>query len=693
MMSSSRRSRTQKMRVPQFAQRGPLEVPLPTEKDWPVDDEENYEFQDLNMGLDSLPQPYRMISKLVDLLIGWAWELIEEREMLKEVESNQIPPTIYSPCAEIQHSTVPSCMTIAQDYLFIGGAKGFSIYNLYNAKRMYVWEKPKVDVTHIWATDLGNEILIVPVDKMGIVRLFYFYKDVLFLVKAINEVDDTSKQSTCVKMKISYGGDFAAFLLQGSGDVWLDVYKLPKDSWLKEVEHPQLALNSKKKIRQPQLNPLDPVTAENAEMDVSISFKGDVKLSLPVYIMKIKPPKPITGTTFKSPLECFAKIEDYCGMGSGQNHFIRDSHWEQHMEVFYTTYKKHLDKEREEEPLSVATFHFLLPSCITTMPSEAKIPPGVVCTLGMHWTGSHNFFFYSLNKSPKDKVDPENVWPCAAPIAMSQLSGSSSYLVLACEDGVLILWDLIQGFPFGVVALPEGYFCQSIQFLRFFVVHEGQNMYPEGPVKSQMKCVVLCTNASLHLVSASGTRGPTIEVLVKKPLKHLEEAICTVAVIPALPGMVLIFSRNHSVSLMDVAKAEIICAFASPVSHQLEVSWKPLFIVSAYHPYFLIHSMEGSHSDGETEPTNDAENTSNSILYFNFEAYPLLENISKNCTISQKVLADCNALPQVLPLEKKCELLLQKSFQKLAKNEANRRDWWVRLRKYSMFLHRENLKK
>lgn len=44
-------------------------------------------------------------------------------------------------------------------------------------------------------------------------------------------------------------------------------------------------------------------------------------------------------------------------------------------------------------------------------------------------------------------LDPEGVWPCAAPIAVSQLSSSSSYLVLACEDGVLTLWDLAEGEP------------------------------------------------------------------------------------------------------------------------------------------------------------------------------------------------------------------------------------------------------
>lgn len=37
------------------------------------------------------------------------------------------------------------------------------------------------------------------------------------------------------------------------------------------------------------------------------------------------------------------------------------------------------------------------------------------------------------------------MWPCAAPIVMSQISSFSSYLALVCEDGVLILWDLAEG--------------------------------------------------------------------------------------------------------------------------------------------------------------------------------------------------------------------------------------------------------
>nr|XP_031296417.1 WD repeat-containing protein 93 isoform X2 [Camelus dromedarius] len=680
VMTSPKGNRAHKMKLPIFTQKGMLVVPSPTEKDWSKDDEDNCVFSDPEQEVDSLPQPYRMINKLVNFLFDRSWEIIEERDVLRTAELSRIQPTIYSPFIESTLNKMPNCMAVSQDYVFIGGMKGFSIYNLHNAKRIYVWEKLKVDVTSIWATDLGNEILIAPVDEMGIVRLFYFYKDSLFLIKAINEVDDTSKQTTCIKMEISEGGDFAAFLLQGAGDICLDVYKLPKESWLKEVEYPQLSANSKKKVRQLQMNTLDPVKTDSFEMDINICFRGDVKLSLPVHIMKIKPPKPVTGTTFKSPLEVFAKIEDCCGLGSGQNHFIKDSQWEQQVAIFNATYKKYLVGEWEEELLSMATFHFLLPSFIIAMPAEVKNPPGVACVLGVHWTGSHNFFLYSLNRTLKDKVDPESTWPCAAPITVSQLSCCCSYLVLACEDGVLTLWDLAQGFSLGVIALPERCLCQSIHFLKYFLVHKGQNMYPEGPVKSQMKCVVLGTDGSLYLVAASGTQRPTLSLLVERPVKHPEEAICAVAPVRALPGMVLIFSSNGSVHLMDVATSQIICAFAPPRSYHLAVPWKPVFVVSSHHPCFLLR--------GKT-PGKVSSLDSCSFC----QACPLLENITRNCTIPQTDMLDNAAFPQVLPLEKRCENFFQKRLQKLEKNKAKEQEHWTRLRRYSLLLQRENFKK
>ncbi|XP_075413949.1 WD repeat-containing protein 93 isoform X2 [Tenrec ecaudatus] len=680
-MSSLKGSQTQKKKRNIYTKRGRLEVPSPSEDDWPKDDEADYGFWDVDRELDSLPQPYRMINKLVNLLFNRSWEMIEKREASRESEFTGIQPTIYPPFVEIKLSTTPHCMAICKDYLFIGGAKGFSVYNVCKATQICAWEKLKVDVTSVVVTDMGNEILIAPLDETGIIRLFYFYKEVLFLIKAINEVDDTSKQTTCLKAEVSHGADFAAFLLQGAGDIWLDVYKLPKEAWLRELEHPTNAL--KKRGRAAQLNNTDATTTDHLEMDANV-IKGDAKMSLPVYLMKIKPLKPITGTTFKSPLEVFAKIEDSSGLGSGQNHFIKDSQWEQQRAVFNATYKKYLEGDWEEEPLSVATFHFLPLSSVFAMPTEVKSPSGAACLLGVYWSGSHNFLLYSLNRTLKDKVDPEGVWPCAAPIVASAVSSSCSDLVLACEDGVLTLWNLAEGFPYGVVALPEGCLCQSIHFLHYFVVRERLNMYPEEPVKSKMKCVVLGTDASIHLVTATGTQGPTISVLVERSRKHVNETVCAVAPVPALPGMLLIFSWDGSVRLMNVAKAEPVCAFALPRPHRLAAARKPVFVVSSHHPCFLLRDDRLD----DTERKDAAGKIRNSIFYFNFEAHALLEEILESCLIPQSDFASHKAAFPVLSLEKRCEHFLQDSFQKLGKNTVREQEHWTRLRRYSLMLQK-----
>ncbi|ELK31042.1 WD repeat-containing protein 93 [Myotis davidii] len=420
-------------------------------------------------------------------------------------------------------------------------------------------------------------------------------------------------------------------------------------------------------------------------------------------------------------------MEGCYGLGSGQNHIIKDSQWEQHTAVFNATYRKYLDGEWEEEPLS----------CLTVMPAEVKSPPGVASVLGVHWTGRHNFFLYSLNRNLKDRVDPEGVWPCAAPIALSQLSDCGSYLVLACEDGVLTLWDLAEGLPLGVIALPEGCSCQSIHFLKHFLVHEGRNVYPEGPAKSQTTFVVLCTDSSLHLVTAMGTQGPTVSMLVERPVKHPEEALCAVAPVPALAGMVgssclslpcsdgsrrllsadghqaitcrahssvgtagespgrcpelgprlrapehvLTFCRNGSVLLLDVARPHVVCAFAPPRPYHLAVPWKPVFAVSSHHPFFLLRG---------DDLTGDSD-TPSSVFYFNFDACSLLDNMLDSCFIPQADL-DAAGFPEALSLERRCEGIFQKRCQKL-ENKVKEKEHWTRLRRYSLFLQRESIRK
>lgn len=99
-MASPRGSRSQKMKLPIFTRKGTLEVPSPTEKDWSKDDEDDWVFKDPDQEQDSLPQPYRMINKMVNSLFDRSWEIIEGRDTSKTAELRRTQPTIYHPLRE-----------------------------------------------------------------------------------------------------------------------------------------------------------------------------------------------------------------------------------------------------------------------------------------------------------------------------------------------------------------------------------------------------------------------------------------------------------------------------------------------------------------------------------------------------------------------------------------------------------------
>lgn len=52
--------------------------------------------------------------------------------------------------------------------------------------------------------------------------------------------------------------------------------------------------------------------------------------------------------------------------------------------------------------------------------------------------------------------------------------------------------------------------------MKYFAVHHGRCVFPDPLLKSQVRCVVLGTNASLHLVSAKGTQDLSIQVIVDR---------------------------------------------------------------------------------------------------------------------------------------------------------------------------------
>ncbi|KFQ80586.1 WD repeat-containing protein 93, partial [Phaethon lepturus] len=451
----------------------PLEIPPPSEKDWLKEDEEDFFLQDPDRKRDALPQPFRMINKLVMLVFENAMEIIERRDMLREVQKLKVQPTKCFPTAEFQVTGNANCLAVSGKYVFVGLSVGLAAFKVSDCKEVCAWDTVKTEICAIHASDLENEChVLLAVDEMGLVWLFCFHKESFLLIKILNEMEDISKRSACVEVMLSPGGDYAGILLQGNTKAWLEIYRLPKDSWLKEMEkNPGAAAGlACRKRRAQHSSQADIFLLQESPVSAN---KADAKLSLPVLLLKVKPPKPITGSSFKSPLDALKKVDDGSMLGLGYNHLIKDSQWEKQEAIFRSTYREYLEaegeKESKEEITRHATFHFLLPSRILQVGPEMKVQPDVPAGISVHWDGSHNLCLYLLNRPLREKVDsdpkPDVVWPCAAPIACSAVSSCARYLALACEDATITIWDKQLGYPLSVTAILEERLIRSIHFL------------------------------------------------------------------------------------------------------------------------------------------------------------------------------------------------------------------------------------
>lgn len=84
--------------MPFYLRKQHFDIPPPTEKDWiKKDEEENFFLSDPDQLLDSLPQPFCMINKILKDLFERAWERIEERRPLQETKQQSFTPLLCHP--------------------------------------------------------------------------------------------------------------------------------------------------------------------------------------------------------------------------------------------------------------------------------------------------------------------------------------------------------------------------------------------------------------------------------------------------------------------------------------------------------------------------------------------------------------------------------------------------------------------
>uniref|UniRef100_A0A8D0EM28 WD repeat domain 93 n=1 Tax=Strix occidentalis caurina TaxID=311401 RepID=A0A8D0EM28_STROC len=513
-------NRRQRLTMAAYIWKHPLEIPPPSEKDWLKEDEEDFFLQDPDRKRDVLPQPFRMINKLVMLVFENAMEIIERKEMLQEAQKLKVQPAKCIPTAEFQVTGRANCLVVSGKYVFVGLSVGLAAFKVSDCKEVCAWDAVKTEICAIHASDLGNEChVLLAVDEMGI----------LYFKKYPNLVLRRSDNRGCLPEKpfLLISNCSTWFPNADSTEAWLEIYRLPKDSWLKEMEkNPGAAAGLACRERRSSWT--------SVVQNSSISH-CDSAFSLCV---------PKAGSSFKSPLDALKKVDDGSMLGLGYNHLIKDSQWEQQEAIFRSTYREYLEAEGERE----------------------NVPAGI----SVHWDGSHNLY---------SDLKPDVVWPCAAPIACSAVSSCSRYLALACEDATITIWDKHLGYPLSVTAILEERLIRSIHFLRSSAAASDETLCPgTDPACPIVQLLVLCTDSSFYLVKA-----PRTSLQPRKP--------CGIVVRSSREPQISVEQRTFYCFYADSSArllSAIVYCFSTPPSHAVACPWQPVFTVDTHCSCFCL---------------------------------------------------------------------------------------------------------
>ena len=92
------------------------------------DEEEDDYLQDPDQLRDVLPQPYRMINKVLEKLLDDVWNILEQKENKRLAEDRKIKPPKYDQ---------PDKMQVKSLYIYVSFDSSYSLYTDYSAAAVF----------------------------------------------------------------------------------------------------------------------------------------------------------------------------------------------------------------------------------------------------------------------------------------------------------------------------------------------------------------------------------------------------------------------------------------------------------------------------------------------------------------------------------------------------------------------------
>lgn len=616
----------------------------PSIDNFPLEDDEDY-ITDPDQLLDRLPQPYRMIDKVLSQWYDEVWQIIEKRENERLEESRRIRAPQYECSAQMESQGRACCVCDSVDgrYIFIGQPRGLSAVDVQTQEKVASWEEESVDIHYVKAYLIGVQVyLVVTIDDMGFARLLIFGGDKFYFVKILNEFQEGGTKLIISKCEASRNGDYLGAMFENpeTAEVWLEVYKLPRDAWLNELESVLTKKEEKSEEDQgtdtqaptdqeaptPQ-NEVEPPPAATQEESTG-GEKHTPKLSPTSVVMKLKPPPSMSGegNPASSIHSACQKVDSGEVIGTGVNHILTPNHKDMRKEVFahlHDNLMEYLPKEEEAEPLEDVNFHFMTAGRLVPTGLEQQSQTGLPTTIAVWWKGSTHVVHYSLLKQHKDfDVKPDLVWPYLSPVTSSAISDDTSLLAVGFENGNIIIWDRYLGIQRGIVNIMDRVKIVQLTFLDPNICPQNLDDYQPYRTKTSTYLLALCDNGALYIMMS----GPGLEldpICITPPVESEDDIFTMVQPIPGMHDLLITVLKSGKVQIRDTLQGTVLCEPVLPKSHELMTPWDPVVAVGAMGQVLFL---KGNNKDYGEEEGGDQSESAGALFMYQMKLFPTLDS-------------------------------------------------------------------
>ncbi|CAH8867426.1 unnamed protein product [Trichobilharzia szidati] len=322
---------------------------------------------DPNSAYDELPMPYRMLDKILQEILDDIWATIELKEhhkdkafSLKQLKRQELDKSLNS--VEGVH-----LYCIVGEYLFKIYENQISVYNVdslqFISEWMYTNETSGYSSIRTFKTiELNKNIIFqVLIDDSGQTTMLMFVEGLFIPVKPISSSSSSSSAENqpyhALNGKISPCGQFYVSLNEDSvnSKVWLEVYRLPVDSWMKEVS-PII-----QEFQNARTANLDDEVAPIKEMTVNLNerkayYESHLQLSSPILAGRIRYPNLPSGPACKSISAALKQANEKTGL------------------LNYSNFATHLYTDAISEASQLAFIeHRKYPSCLINPPKAQVV--------------------------------------------------------------------------------------------------------------------------------------------------------------------------------------------------------------------------------------------------------------------------------------------------------------------------------